>query len=67
MENIKIVICEHSGKEVLAQFFKGEFTEENDEWIHLHNEDEENDKVDVEYFRKTGKLLKRDFNENIID
>lgn len=67
MENIKIVMCEHTGKEVLAQFFEGDVTEENDEWLHLHNEDEEDDRVDVEYFKENGKVLKRDFNGKIIE
>lgn len=67
MENIKIVMCEHTGKEVLAQFFEGDVTEENDGWLHLHNEDEEDDKVDVDYFRENGKVLKRDFNGKVIN
>lgn len=67
MENVKIVVCEHTGKEVLAQFFKEDVTEENDGWLHLHNEDEEDDRVDVEYFKENGKVLKRDFNGKIIE
>lgn len=66
MENIKIVLCEHTGKEVLAQFFEQDVSENNDGWLHLHNEDEEDDLVDVKHFRNTGEILKRDFNGNII-
>lgn len=64
MENIKIVSCKHTGKQVLAQYFEN--YKEDDGWLHLHNEDEEADLEDVEYFRNTGKILQRDFNGNKI-
>lgn len=60
-------MCEHTGKEVLAQFYSEDITAEDDGWLHLHNENEEDDKVDVDYFKETGKILKRDFNGKIIE
>lgn len=66
MDNIKIVMCKHTKKEVLAQYFEEDIKNEYDGWLHLHNEDEENDLEDINYFKETGKVLQRDIDGNKI-
>lgn len=55
-EKYKIVVCPHTGKEVVAMYNSGD-RDGFPDYLCLHNEENlEKDAKDVEYFRKTGKL-----------
>lgn len=61
-EKYKVIHCKYTNKEVVAVWDHRE-----NGWFHLHNETEEQDLQDVEYFNLTGYLLKRNFNGEIIE
>lgn len=48
MGNLRVVVCEHTNKEVLQEKI------DKDTWLCLHNDNEEQDKKEVEDFKNNN-------------